>query len=72
MFESYEIEKYSKEEKYKKGGIFDNHPEYRILCKNCGFSFGEHYGAGGCPSIQDIGHKPEFYPEIININIKIL
>ena len=83
MFKSYRIPKFSKHPNYLPGGKYYDfisvtiHGKYcRELCANCGYALGSHY-SNECPIAEQIqrqndGYKTEFYPELLNVNIRVL
>jgi hypothetical protein len=72
----------SKKPGYQKGGKYYNTkfgssgPLLGILCRNCGYAYGEHMGNDSCPDLHenawgDIG-EPESTEFELNKNIRIL
>lgn len=71
MWTPYKKSKYTQNEEYANSAYLRR---YARLCKCCGYPYGKHYNIT-CPQAKDIypkGYIAEFYPEDLNINIKIL
>jgi hypothetical protein len=52
-FKSYKTERYSQHPQYLEGGKYYLYgKDLRIMCSNCGYPNGEHFGNSRCPNFK--------------------